>query len=327
MLPLEIDARLKEHFSRAGFETTAPLNLSDSKGETDLVVAGVQMYDDIIHHNRPIRKNKMFVAQPCVRMQFQPQIETTDGFSTSFVNVCTEQMDGSFDDHLAAFDRWLAVLSALGLHMNDTSLVVDITSNDWGTGEFAAMQLFVVYGALELGDAGYASIPNKDHILIPVSDIGFGLERLSWAINKTDAYFDLLAPFAIKAGREKLDVCRTLALLAICGVRPSNKGPGLQFRRLAKILSDKYYGNSLFFLVEYYADYWRSFLETPVASAEVVRMIRLEAERFINLSLSSALELPMPREETTEEYLQRLFHSHNINIGVLRRAFSELVKE
>jgi len=318
---------LKEFFLSVGFTDVAPLNIADSKGETDLVVAGVQIIDDVIHNNRPARTESLFIAQPCVRMQFQPHIKTNDGFSTSFVNVCTEKMNGNFEEHLLAIDSWLTVLSQLGMHMNDIVIVVDAADNNWGTGKFAMFQMFVVYGMLELGDAGYAVIPTKSNDLIPISDIGFGLERLVWAINKTDTYFDLLAPCATKASREKLDVCRTLALLAICGVRPLNKGPGLQFRRLAKILSDNYYSTSLFSILEYYLEYWSHFFESPIVLTASTRIIRLEIERFVNLSLATSLNLPPPRDELTEEYFQRLVYHHSNNICRLRGAFSLILKE
>jgi len=195
LTPAQISDRVSEYFGSAGFKKVDPRNIANFDGQTDLVIAGVQMFDDIIHHNQPIREDKVFVAQPCVRMQFQPHVESQEGTSTSFVNVCTEDMGGSFDDHLRTVDHWCTILSKLGLHMNNFTVVTRVSTNDWGTGKFSSIELFFSYGGLELGDAAYLLIPQVDRSSIPISDIGFGLERIAWAINKTDSYFDTLAPW------------------------------------------------------------------------------------------------------------------------------------
>ena len=152
------------------------------------------MFDDIIHHNGQIRTDSMFVEQPCVRMQYQPSVALQEGTSTSFVNVCTEQMGGSLEEHLLSANRWCTSLSKIGLHINDFVLVMRTSEKDWGTGKFSALELFFVYGGLELGDAAYLSIPQANRPPIPISDIDFGLERIVWAVNKTVSYFDVLLP-------------------------------------------------------------------------------------------------------------------------------------
>ena len=187
-----------EYFDSVGFRQITSRNIANFDGQTDLVIAGVQMFDDIIHRNQQIREDKMFVAQPCVRMQFQQQVESQEGTSTSFVNVCTEKMGANFDEHLDTIDYWCTILSKLGLHMSDFIVVMRTSINDWGTGKFSALELFFSYGGLELGDAAYLLIPQANRTSIPISDIGFGLERIAWAMNKTDSYFDMLTPLDIK---------------------------------------------------------------------------------------------------------------------------------
>ena len=116
------------------------------------------------------------------------------------------------------------------------------------------------------------------------------------------------------------DSCRTLALLALCGVQASNKGPGLQFRRFSRVLSDKYYGKDLYYVLSYYFDYWAQFIKPSVCREEAVHLIRLEVERIINLKVCEMLKLPSPRDETTEAYLDRLVYTCNVDIHELRKA-------
>ncbi len=317
--PSQISVRMGEYFHSIGFASATPRNIVDAHGQTDLVIAGVQMFDDIIHRNQPLRYNKMFVAQPCVRMQFQSQVESKEGTSTSFVNVCTEQMGASFDEHLQSVDHWCTVLSKLGLHMNDFVVVMRVSQNDWGTGEFSALELFFCYGGLELGDTAYLQVPQPDRLAIPISDIGFGLERIAWAINKTESYFDTLMPLSATGTREMFDACRTVALLALCGVQAANKGPGLQFRRFAKMLGEKYYGADLFEVLSYYFDYWAQFITSSIERENAIMVARLEIERFVNLKICNELNLPPPRDETTDAYLDRLMYTCGVSIDELRR--------
>lgn len=320
LTPRQINAKMIEYFRSEGFNLAIPRNIANFEGQTDLVIAGVQMFDDIIHRNQKIRDDKVFVAQPCVRMQFQPHVESQEGTSTSFVNVCTEKMGAAFSEHLQSVDRWCTILSKLGLHMNDFVVVMRTSVNDWGTGKFSALELFFSYGGLELGDAAYLLMPQPNRSVIPISDIGFGLERMAWAINKTDSYFDTLMPWATLGTREMFDSCRTTALLMLCGVQAANKGPGLQFRRFAKVLSEKYYGMDVYNILSYYFDYWAQFIKPSINREAAIQLARLEIERFVNLKVCETLKLPRPRDETTEAYFDRLVYSCNVNIYELRKA-------
>lgn len=320
LTPAQISAKIDDYFSTIGFSSVSPLNIANFEGQTDLVIAGVQMFDDIIHKNNEIRSQKFFVRQPCIRMQFQPQVESKEGTSTAFVNVCTEKMVVDFDEHLQIVDHWCAVLSNLGLHMNDVILAVRTSDKDWGTGKFSALEIFFSYGGLELGDAAYLLIPQSNRQAIPISDIGFGLERIAWVVNKTDSYFDLLRPWTADGTREMFDSYRSLTLLALCGVQATNKGPGLQFRRFAKVLSEKYYGTDVYSLVTHYFDYWAHFIEPSVSRGDAVQSIRMEIERFVNLRVCEILKLPPPRDETSEAYFERLVYTCNISIYDLREA-------
>jgi hypothetical protein len=322
----EINTRMREYFNSVGFKPTEPLNIANSDGQTDLVIAGVQVFDEIIHQNKPIRDDQLFIAQPCVRMQFQQHVESQEGLSTSFVNVCTEKMNSTFDEHLKAVDHWFTILSKIGLHMNDFIIVMKMSENDWGTGRFSSIELFFSYGGLELGDAAYLHIPQLNRDPIPISDIGFGLERITWAINKTDSYFEMLTPLSLSGTREMFDFCRTLALLISCGVQAKNKGPGLQLRRFAKVISEKYYGEDIYSVLNYYMDYWSKFIKPSVDHDTAIRLVRLEIDRLINLEICKCLKLTPPCNETTEDYLNRLVYQYCVDIPKLREVIKKYKK-
>lgn len=324
MSPRQVCTAICEHFERTGFKIETPRNITNLDGDTDLIIAGVQIFDGAIHQNQKICERKMIMAQPCVRMQFKGLVGLQEGISTSFINICTEVANINLGEHLQILDKWYDAFSRLGLHMNDFAIVARKSTNDWGTGKFPAINLFFVYKGLELGDASYFFAPRVDKTFMPISDIGFGLERIVWAINKTNSYFDVLMPCTAGENREMLDSCRTLSLLALCGVRASNNGSGLQYRRFAKVLSEKYYGQDIFYILAYYFDYWSQFIKPTVDKDIALKSIRLEIERYINLKISKALKISTPEMETTEDYFNRLVYNHNnININDLRETIKK----
>jgi len=325
--PKQIHDIILQSFDSLGFKKTLPLNIAYSKGKTDLIIAGVQIFDEVIHCNEKSKNEKIFIVQPCIRMQFQKLINSEEGISTSFINICTEVTNIEFKEHLKIIDHWCDVFSTLGLHMNEFSIVIEENFEDWGTGKFPIFKIFFIYNNVELGDASYFFIPKKNKEVVIISDIGFGLERIVWAVNRTNSYFDMISPWTVVCNKELLDITRTLSLLALCGVIPSNNGPGLQFRRLSKILSEKYYRQEIFLIVSYYFDYWANFIKPSVNRDLAILSVRLEVERFINLKISKELNTPVPRKETTEDYLNRLiFNFNNVNTVDFKKTIKKCIK-
>ena len=234
-------------------------------------------------------------------------------------------MGASFDEHLQSVDHWCTALSKLGLHMKDFVVVMRTSQHNWGTGAFSALELFFCYGGLELETLRIFKFRNQTD-LQSRSATGFGLERIAWAINKTESYFDMLMPLTTAGTREMFDACRTVALLVLCGVQAANKGPGLQFRWFAKVLGEKYYGANLFEVLPYYFDYWAQFIAPSIERENAIMLARLEIERFVNLKICNELNLPPPRDETTIAYLDRLVYTHGMSIYELRRVIQILCK-
>ena len=144
---------------------------------------------------------------------------------------------------------------------------------------------------------------------------------------KTDSYFDTLTPWALTGTREMFDSCRTLALLVLCGIQAANKGPGLQFRRFAKILSTKYYSEDIYYILGYYFDYWSQFIKPSIDQGKAINFARLEIERFFNLRVSETLKFPSPHNETAEAYFNRLVYNFNIHPKKLLKAIQICKKQ
>ena len=123
----------------------------------------------------------------------------------------------------------------------------------------------------------------------------------------------------MKGSREMFDVLRTLALLALSGVRPSNRGAGLQFRRFAKIIADKYYLDSWETVCRYYFSYWKGFLPKAIPEEDGLASIYYEVGRFLGTRMSEELKLPPVRtRETIEEYAIRMVYNQGVNPDRIR---------
>lgn len=317
--PVQVYDRLVRHFTNTRFNIIPSMNIASTCGTTDLIIGGVQILDGLIHRKEKAHFDGMFLGQPSVRMQFQDRVTTEDGISTAFVNVCTEKVNGTFSGHLYTLDQWLGALSSLGLNMRDFTIVMRTKERNWGTGSFDALELFCVYGGLELGDAAYMKIPTRLGPFVEISDIGFGLERIVWALNKTPRYYDLLMPGTVMIPQEVCDAYRTITLLALSGVRPGNKGSGLQFRRLAKAVSERGCDIDLYAVVGYYLRYWSDFVQEVKTHETVYQVIGLEMDRFLNLMICATGNLPPPQNETTEAYFHRLVYTLGMDAQKLRQ--------
>jgi len=315
-----INDQIESFFKKNHFSRKDPMPMVNPNSKTDVIMAGVQILDGVIHGNDDVDNGRIFISQPSMRMQYQSLVKEFEGTSTSFVNICTEHMDATIENHLAYIDLWLTALSLLGLHMNDFKLVMRMSNKDWGTGAISSLELFFVYCDIELGDAAFAFIPHRDNKNLVISDIGFGLERIAWAVNKTPSYFDQIRPLSQTLPREYLDTCRSLSLLALTGIQAKNKGPGFQFRRFAKVLAIKYPSSCHAGVLEYYFSYWSQFIEPLVSLPAAMFAVNSEIGRLRNSRLADSFKESALENESTEDYLLRLFLARNATIDEIEVA-------
>lgn len=234
---------------------------------TDLVSAGVQIFSDALLSGGSTDQKgiKFFVAQPCVRLSSLKSQEDSisPDMSTSFVNICTESLGVSIDDHIKSVDDWISVLSNSGLHARKMNLIVKDREEDWGAGKFLMHQIFFVYDSVEIGDANFTfALPNCENL--SMSDIGFGLERVCWVINGLSEYSHTFSNLESSSDYQLQDTCRTIALLLLSKVNPSSRGAGGRLRWLIKRAMLKGDTDSVVRLVYFYLNFWKGFSENEL---------------------------------------------------------------
>ncbi len=326
-IPLTIQSVAKcieSAFVACGYKKLLAVNITETFGNTDLIGAGVQILEPTLFGVKPVLMGASLVFQPVARMQYFGDCKENDRGSTSFVNVCSEEASCSFGRHLEHIDTWLGILSHLGLFMGNVILLRRISSENWGNGEFRQFELFVTYGDLELGDAVFGLVPTRTWGILPISDIGFGLERLVWAINKFSSYFDPIRPlsFGLSFSRHTHDVLRTAALLTLCGIEASNESTGFQLRKVCKSAFEDLGGSSgegdKVFL--HYVNFWASFLAENRTADEALGRFRKEMSRLAQTRLRETLKGPEVTSETIEAYATHLVYNLGVPIDEVKKA-------
>lgn len=327
-IPLSVSMvaeNLKTAFRTSGYAFVDAVSVTAAIGATDLIGAGVQSLEPVLFGKELPTSDSQFLLQPSIRMKHFGSSKHTEGNSTAFVNICSLHVKDSFERHLKHLDFWLQALSELGLFMGNVTLMCRTSDEDWGNGPFRQFEVFVIYGGLELGDASYGFLPTQKNGVISVSDIGFGLERITWAVSKLPSYFDLLRPitFGFLLDKHCHDALRTAALLMHCGVEMSNVGVGFQLRKLCRAIVEERVGTfEACELLRYYCDFWSRFLEHRKSSLWVVETCQKEIARLTQAGITNALKVPRSEQETTEAYAARLVYNLGVPVGSIRKVLS-----
>ena len=284
---LENPKYLQNFFRIHNYNVIAPQSILQKNGTTFFTSAGVQILDEYIFNEKELISDKMFVAQPAIRTQFIDEVK--NGVSTSFINISTEKLNPTMGEHFSSIKDWLLLLNDLGINKKDLDIFNRKGEPNWGDKKFKNNILMVFYKGLELGDAIYAhDIPQINRGSISFSDIGFGLERLKWALSSHE-YFDYKYDNAINP--KVLDYCKTLTLLSGSNLQPSNNSQGYRFRQFSKKLQQEFPGKIAItkrILMHYY-NFWTKWTNLEKGAKESVELIEKENERNFNRVLIDKL--------------------------------------
>jgi len=315
----DIKENVYNFFKNKGYKIKGGQSIVNNLSKTLFIGAGVQTLDKIIFNEEEVISEPFFIAQPSIRTQFMNDAGNVEGISSSFVNVCTEEFTDSENKYIKHLDDWLSYLSNAGIFVGDATITIKSKIKNWGKGDFDSFISHLYYGGLDIGDISFNyNIPQKSRENLSVIDAGFGLERICWAVNKTDSYFDCIGPLfdSIQGKSKIIDSVRTLVLMAGFGVVPSNKEQGYRFRQFSKILSEKYPECKTDHLIDYYYNYWENFSRFILTKEECKNTIQTEIDRNFILDLSKYLEAKPILRGDTENFLKDLinhgYHFHKM---------------
>lgn len=288
---------LKSFFEKAKFENIPSKSIINESGLTLFISAGVQVLDPIIHDEKEIFAEKIYIAQPVFRTQFIPKI--SEGVSSSFINIATEMLNKSPEEHFHALDQWMELLNILGLSKENLILKSIERYDKWGKRKFLQKILKIYYDDLEIGDALYIDMPQDSRENILISDIGFGLDRIKWLLSANKSYFQTIAPdneVFLNLDNKTIDYTRTLSLLAGFGIEPSNNEHGYRFRQLSKLLIKTNLGKKIDLnnLIRHWYNDWQKWTNFLKSEEDVKKIINIENERNLNREILDILKKDYP---------------------------------
>ncbi len=312
---------LRSFFTGRGHNSHQPIAVVRDDERTLFASTAGQIYDDLIYGRaRQEETQRCLVLQPVIRLQGIGSVASLDGISTSFVHAATECWNVTMEEHFNAFDQWLDFFSSLGLHVGGLCLKIKRADNDWSGRTVTSEMLKINYGGLEVGVANFFfNIPQPSETVATLSDIGVGLERLVWAINKSPAYFDGIGPLSsvIIQKRAVLDAVRTATLMAGSGVAPDHKNQGSKLRAMIGLIVEEAHHLNLYELARYYHRQWASFTDLPTTREQTYSVIWREINRGLNLETNRALGIDEPFEQDHEEFLRKAVQKRTVPIARL----------
>jgi len=311
----------RDFFTTRGYELHPPVAIVRSDERTLFASTAGQVFDDLIYGQSPQRDpQQCAVMQPVIRLQGIGLVASLDGISTSFVHTATECWNATTEKHFNSLDQWLDFFSGLGLHVGGLCLKLKRADNDWAGHTVTSEMLKINYDGLEVGVANlFFNIPHQSGDIATLSDIGVGLERLVWAVNKSPAYFDGIGPLSSVTihKRVALDAIRTATLMAGSGVVPDHKNQGSKLRAMVGLVTEEAQHLNLYELLRYYHRQWTSFVDLPVSREQTYSTIWSEINRGLNLETNRVLGIDESFERDHEEFLRRAIQKRVIPIARL----------
>lgn len=286
---LDSTEKLASYFE--GIMIEEPESILRPVGDTTyFTTAGVQRIETILREKEKLERKKFIVAQPSIRSQFMDKVK--DGTSTSFVNFSVESIESNPDEFIDLCDKLIDLIHKQGVNIDDLRLTVEEDSVKWGARRFNNIGVTVYYKNIELGECVYIyDFPASEEEKVPITDLGFGIERLKWGIGQSSFYlveFENIYKTHNTIDTNKitsaLDPIRSMVLIAGAGVKGSQHDHGYRLRQFSKRFVERSRGLNFKAeeLVHASIEYWKKWGYKPMLDKEeIAKIIQSENNRNI----------------------------------------------
>lgn len=221
------------YFKEMDYHIVNPFPIVNNK-DTVFYSAGIQPLLNSYLNDELEDKKNLFIAQPVIRTQYLDVL--SEGTSLAFINSTTAKFNLSENEYLKLIKDWLDFFYQLGLEKRNITSSCDFYEDKWNNINLSGNRTFYYYNNIEIGDTTFfTSIDNEK--IDSMCDLGFGIERIRWCINGNRSYFNLFSDSDKLSSSEK-GLISAITLLAICGVKPSQKNSGYRARLFSKKLAD-----------------------------------------------------------------------------------------
>ncbi len=221
------------YFKEMDYHIVNPFPIVNNK-DTVFYSAGIQPLLNSYLNDELEDKKNLFIAQPVIRTQYLDVL--SEGTSLAFINSTTAKFNLSENEYLKLIKDWLDFFYQLGLEKRNLTSCCDFYEDKWNNINLSGNRTFYYYNNIEIGDTTFFTRIDNEKI-DSMCDLGFGIERIRWCINGNKSYFNLFSDSDKLSSSEK-GLISAITLLAICGVKPSQKNSGYRARLFSKKLAD-----------------------------------------------------------------------------------------
>lgn len=318
--PLEKLEEIVKYFEEIDLIDPGPV--CRPKGDTTFFTsAGVQHIETILREKGDIKDSSFMVSQPVIRSQFMDKIE--EGTSSAFVNLSIESVGASPDHFVKSTGQFIELLASLGIDKNDLKFRIEDKPDRWGSRKFTKTELTIYLNNVELGESVYVhDYPSTLDEKTTIVDIGFGIERINWAIGASNHYFSDFEKFYSKGDVDKItsviDPIRTMVLIVGEGVKPSSHDHGYRIRQLSKRFVQRNLQTQIDVseLVDKSYDFWGKWGYKPtLGKKEILEVIKQENDRNYNglflekLVQEGGPDLYIDINQSTQDFIKQISFS------------------
>ncbi len=314
---------IRDHFKLEGLEReNTGTVLGTYKQDPLFISAAIQYFSGYFHNRNDLPRGTHYLEQPSIRTNANSMIGP--GKTSSFVNLATANCDSNPEEHIKLIDSWLNLISKMGLFVSDFDFL--LRPKRKANGFWSSVSGDVLkfnYGGLEVGTAGSLAMEGTGDRMI--TDIGFGLERLIWAMNKEPYFFDMLGPkpLSFEMTPEVIDSLRTATLMGLSGLSLNDSDRYRHFKLYLQRVPPADFRASE--VIEHYFNYWTNFIGAKRSLGETRDLVRSELNKQRNSEILSRLGFEPHKdsadgfiERGTDEFLNYLLSTGKANLEQIR---------
>jgi len=296
--------------------------LSDT---TLFTTSGVQRIETMLNNTENILDKEMVVFQPVLRSQFIDGVK--EGYSSSFLNLSIIKTSSEIRDVVSMSKKMISLIAChTELGRNDLTINFEENNAFWGENKFRNIVISFSVRGVEVGECVYISdFPINEQRSVNIIDIGIGLERFSWALRgnssfyfgkHSELYLDLIEQkYDIDKVAKIIDPLRSMTLLAMENVEPSNKNHGYRLRQLSKRFIQHSHTTKINIenLIKTSYEEWSKWGHKSICNIEsVINLIKQENDRNFNrlilnlLQEESGLNLYININQDTQSFLEQI---------------------
>jgi len=324
----DIIHNLKDFFGRNDYQIKPGQDIVMPKDySTFFITSGIQSFEkDLIYGDVAKTRDSLFI-QPVIRSNYAKNI--SEGKISSFVNLSTVRFNCDSEQYVKDLDKWMNFLSQIGLYLGDFNFKLknkntdNSSKNPWKSND--GFVITFSYGGLGLGAAGYCLMPSKTDKSF--EDIGFGLERLLWARNKSPSFKEVVGvfPHLFQQDIKSIDTLRTLSLMSMFDVEKNKDGHNQFKRYLSQVESSLV---DLDLQVKGYYNFWSQFFDAKKSEVEVKEYLISKINEFSNTNqLKNLGILNVPKDlkhaifQDKDSFIRELIRINPDKLPLLRKMY------